>query len=145
MDNVTSIVFFSLGILLCAAEVFVPGFILFPIGMGALGAGIASWLGLSLQWSILIWSVTSITFWMTMKKIFNGSPKDDYKSGPQALIGKTGIVSEKIIPEKSEGRIKIYGDEWEVIWKDDKVEIPVGDKVMVTGIEGNKLICSLNS
>lgn len=141
MENTTAIVFLCLGTLLCAAEVFIPSFVLFPIGIGAIGAGIASWLSLSLPWSIFIWSLTSIGFWLGMKNLFHGNPKDDYKSGVQALIGKTGSVSEEISSRKSTGRIKIYGDEWQVIMKDGDTEIPVGEKVVVTGTEGNKLIC----
>ncbi|PCJ58006.1 MAG: hypothetical protein COA79_14640 [Planctomycetota bacterium] len=144
MDNTASIIFTSLGILLCAAEVFAPGFILFPIGVGALAAGISSWAGLSITLSIFIWSSTSLIFWLSMSKLFHNKPEENYISGSQALIGKTGIVSEVIIPDKSIGQIKIYGDEWQVIWNGDNVETLVGEKVVVTGIEGNKLICSNN-
>lgn len=55
-----------------------------------------------------------------------------------ALKGKTGVVTQKIYPQ-SRGRVKIGGEEWSAICEDES-EIEVDSRVVVLGIDGNKLI-----
>lgn len=126
----------SIGVIFCILEIFIPGFVILPIGIGAMIAGFAGYFGAPFSWVLVIWSVSSIVAWFTLRNLFKNSPEETYKTGIEALVGKEGKVIEPI--DENKGRIKIFGDEWEVINESGK-SIPVGDKVMVIGFEGNKL------
>jgi membrane protein implicated in regulation of membrane protease activity len=55
-----------------------------------------------------------------------------------ALKGQNGFVT-KEIPEDGKGYVKIGGEEWSAIEIDNKA-VELGAKVIVEGIEGNKVI-----
>ena len=68
-----------------------------------------------------------------MKK-FKGFEKVPTNS--DRVIGKRGEVTKEIDRDKY-GEVKVYGNTWTATSKED---ISVGEKVIVTGIEGVKLI-----
>jgi len=69
------------------------------------------------------------------KKVLSTS---DIDTNVYALKGKTGIVT-KAIEEHGKGYVKIGGEEWSAIQKDNKA-IGLNSKVTVIDIDGNKLI-----
>ena len=60
------------------------------------------------------------------------------KTNVDALVGQEALVTERIIPDKNEGRVKITGDSWMAI-SSTGVEIPEGEKVIITKVDGAKL------
>ena len=126
----------SLGLVFCVLEIWVPGFVILPIGVGALVSGIACYFIPSINIVLLIWSLSSILFWLVLRPLYKKMTPKEFKTGIEALVGKQGKVIE--IVENEKGRVKIFGDEWEVI-NESGVSIPVGQKVKVVGFEGNKL------
>ena len=138
-DN-ASWILISIGLVLCVLEIFVPGFVIFPIGVGGIMAGVVTYFGVPLNLALVIWSLTSLMFWLSLRTIFKKVTPVEYKTGIEALVGKEAKVIEEIKGEK--GRVKIFGDEWEVINESGK-DIPVETKVKIIGFEGNKLKISL--
>lgn len=130
-----------IGVVLCVAEIFIPGFVIFPIGVGALVAGAIAYFNAPITWVLLSWSITSILFWLSARTFYKKLTPNDFKTGIDALVGKEAKVIEKIIEEK--GRVKIFGDEWEVI-NDNNLTVSVGEKVKIVGYEGNKLKISVD-
>ncbi|HCM15062.1 MAG TPA: hypothetical protein DHW79_03795, partial [Candidatus Cloacimonas sp.] len=55
-----------------------------------------------------------------------------------ALKGKIAHVS-VAIPAESKGYVKVGGEEWVAV-AEDNMPIDIGEKVLITGIDGNKLI-----
>jgi membrane protein implicated in regulation of membrane protease activity len=55
-----------------------------------------------------------------------------------ALIGKTGRVLETIIPDSSEGRVKIGGEDWWAI-SESGIRIEKEEMVTIIRIEGVKV------
>jgi membrane protein implicated in regulation of membrane protease activity len=131
----------TIGVVLCVAEIFLPGFIIFPIGVGALMAGGVAYFGAPTTWVLITWSITSIVFWLSARTFYKRLTPQEYKTGIEALVGKEGKVIEEINGEK--GRVKIYGDEWEII-NENNMTISVGEKVKIIGFEGNKLKVSFD-
>lgn len=56
------------------------------------------------------------------------------KSGVDALIGKTAIVEEDIIPEKNCGRVTIDGDSWKAVSENGE-QVKKGERVSVIRID----------
>lgn len=116
------------------------GSICFAIGAGfsALAAG----LGANFTWQIVIFAVVSILTFVFLRPVFLrflDKKSKDVKTNAEALVGRKGIVSERIDHEKHTGRVAIDGDDWkavsengEVIEKGTEVEIVKLDSIIVT-------------
>lgn len=62
------------------------------------------------------------------------------KTGIEALIGKTAVVEEDILPLKP-GRVKVSGMSWSAVGENEYEEIKKGELVSVLEISGVKLVC----
>ena len=71
------------------------------------------------------------------KKIISTATED---TNIFALKGKTGVVT-KHIPAGERGYVKIGGEEWSAVSKENE-EIPEDTRIIVKSFEGNKLIVS---
>lgn len=123
-------------------EIFTNGFAVACFSIGAVAAAVASGLGLSLLWQLLIFAVLSIVALVTVRplvmKLFY--KKDEVcKTNGDALIGREGRVSEEIDPVSGKGRVAIDGDDWKavscdgsVIAKGTMVEVISRDSVIIT-------------
>jgi inner membrane protein len=108
-----------LGLLLIAAEMFIPGFVIFFFGSGAIITGFLSALipGLSSNFTLqgIIWIVSSIlTFSFFRKKfsrVFRGTILNREINSD---LGYTVKVIEAITPEKP-GRVRFQGTSWKAI------------------------------
>ncbi len=139
-ENMTWILMI-VGVVLCVSEIFVPGFVLLPVGLGALVAGCVAYFDAPTTWVLLTWSASAIIFWLSARSFYKKLTPEELKTGIEALVGKEAKVVEEIIDEK--GRVKIFGDEWAVI-NENNLTVPVGEKVKIVGFEGNKLKISLD-
>ena len=62
------------------------------------------------------------------------------KTNADSLVGKVCIVSEPIDNIKSEGRVNVKSMPWSARSTEDAKTFKKGDRVIVTKIQGNKLI-----
>ena len=129
-------------ILLIIFEIFSATFgaICFAIGAGfsALFAG----LGANVTWQIIIFAVVSLLTFIFLRPIvmrFLDRKSKDVKTNADAIIGRKGVVSERIDAENHTGRVAIDGDDWKAVSEDgsviDKgvdVEIVKLDSIIVT-------------
>ncbi|MEN6444787.1 MAG: NfeD family protein [Candidatus Cloacimonas sp.] len=131
-----------LGIGFIIIEIFDPAFFFFSLGIGAIITSLLSlipFLGNSVPLQILIFAILSFIAFLFMRKLGKkvlsnpGSNTNVY-----ALKGKNGFVT-KEIPAEGKGYVKIGGEEWPAIETDQKA-VEVGAKIIVEGIEGNKVI-----
>lgn len=103
--------------------------------LGALASLIAAALDVPLLYQLLIWAVASVACLVfvrpsLIKRLHN---RKERKSNADALIGKTGIVTETI-PAGGHGYVQIDGDQWRSVSAED-IEIPKGTTVTVTARE----------
>jgi membrane protein implicated in regulation of membrane protease activity len=103
--------------------------------VGALAAYLAAWLGVPWDVQVGIFLFTAIILLI----FFRPLAKDYFKigavrTGIPALIGKVGIVQEKIVPYKS-GVITVQGQVWTAESLDNET-IEVNEKVIIIEIEG---------
>ena len=116
------------------------GAICFAIGAGfsALAAG----LGANVTWQFVIFAVVSLLTFIFLRPFilkFMDKKSKDVKTNAEAIIGRKGIVSERIDAEQHTGRVAVDGDDWKavsedgsVIEKGETVEIVKMDSIIVT-------------
>ena len=116
------------------------GAICFAIGAGfsALAAG----LGASITWQIIIFAIVSLLTFVFLRPFmlkFMDKKSKDVKTNAEAIIGRRGIVSERIDAEQHTGRVAIDGDDWKAVSEDGSiiekgvsVEIVKMDSIIVT-------------
>lgn len=116
------------------------GAICFAIGAGfsALAAG----LGLGLTWQVVIFAVVSLLTFVFLRPFmlkFMDRKSKDVKTNAEAIIGRKGIVSERIDAAQHTGRVAVDGDDWKAVSEDGSViekgvtvEIVKMDSIIVT-------------
>jgi membrane protein implicated in regulation of membrane protease activity len=116
------------------------GAICFAIGAGfsALAAG----LGAGVTWQIVIFAIVSLLTFIFLRPFmlkFMDRKSKEVKTNAEAIIGRRGIVSERIDAEQHTGRVAIDGDDWKAVSEDGSiiekgvsVEIVKMDSIIVT-------------
>jgi membrane protein implicated in regulation of membrane protease activity len=69
---------------------------------------------------------------------FTLSGSRELRTGVEALLGKSGYVTERIEPGARTGRVVVEGEDWRGISLDDSVLEP-GTRVMVIEVDGTTL------
>lgn len=131
------------GLLFVIIEILTFGFAFLCLFFGALAGALVAWLGYDFGIQILWFSIVSLIAFVTVRpiltKYFHNNNKD-VLSNISALIGRKAIVTEEINTNKNSGRVKIDGDDWKAITKDNQI-IPIGDRVIVEEI--NSIILTI--
>lgn len=116
------------------------GAICFAIGAGfsALAAG----LGANITWQFVIFAAVSLLTFFFLRPFmlnFMDRKSKDVRTNAEALIGRKGIVSERIDAVQHTGRVAVDGDDWKavsedgsVIEKGTPVEIVKMDSIILT-------------
>jgi len=130
-----------LGIASFIAEIFTAGFISASIGIGFLLAALGNYIGLEIKWQIMMFSAgIALSFFLirplTQKFAYRNK---DFQSNRDAIIGKTGAVSQEIDPKTGAGRVSIDGDDWKAISKGVGT-VKIGTIVKVVDIDSIVLI-----
>jgi membrane protein implicated in regulation of membrane protease activity len=129
-----------LGLILCAAEIFVPSFFIFWFGLGAFTAGVFSlFFGFTVQIVIFI-TVSAVLLVFTRPIVLklllrHESPK---KINIDDIIGKKALVIEPINPLEDTGKVKINGEIWRAA-TDDGSSVETGIYVKILSVEGTLL------
>lgn len=132
-------IYVLIGIILAILEIFVPSFILLPIGVGFLAtAPVAVFVpSLIVQFICLAINISFCLF--VFRKLFvRDQDKGSIKTNADNLVGQTGMVEEPIDGDQSLGYVKIYGDSWKA-FTNPGVKIDQGTKVTVVKLDGNKI------
>jgi membrane protein implicated in regulation of membrane protease activity len=143
MNSYSSYIWIVLGIILLIAELATPGgFVLACLGIGCFVAGLFSYIGFGCTIQILIFLIASVTLFFCIRPIFKKyltKYSDKVKTNIDALVGKIGMVSERIDPASGKGRVIVGGEDWKGISLTDEL-IEVGQKVIVVRVDGSKLV-----
>ncbi|MBY0370361.1 NfeD family protein [bacterium] len=125
----------AVGLILVIAEIFIPGFVLFPIGLAALvTATVSVWLE---DWRavLAVLAAVEIATFFLFRHFFPRRPSQD--TGVEGMIGKECEVIARIAG-KTAGYVKLFGDEWAA--QSEKGEtFEVGSRVVITRLEGNRV------
>lgn len=128
-----------LGVILAALEIFVPGFVLLPIGLAFLIASVMA-IFLSTPLAILTALAVSLCFliWFFQFQLKLGGKKASVlDTNVEGMKGQEVVVTQKV--EDSEfGEVKLYGDRWRA-YSISKRTYEVGEHTLVVKVDGNKL------
>ena len=129
-------------IVLVILEIMTAGFGVICFAIGAAFAALVSGLGGSLTWQVIVFVVVSLLAFIFLRPVvlrFLDKKSKDVKTNAEAIIGRKGVVSERIDDEQHTGRVAIDGDDWKavsedgaVIEKGTNVEIVKLDSIILT-------------
>ena len=137
-------IWLGLIILFSVVEALTPAIVSVWFALGALfalgtaAAGAPEWLQI-----VVFFVVSVIALILTRPLIKRKLHKNITPTNSDMLIGKTGVVIEKISNLQETGSVKIQGKLWTARSEDDS-EIPAASHVLICGIEGVKLIVKLS-
>lgn len=126
---------------LFVAEMFAPGFWLACVAVGSLAASVVAAVVPGLLAPVLAFLAGTMLSLVALRPFLlqhlhrRGSV---LRTNVDALIGKTGIVSERIDPATNRGRVIVDGEDWRGAALDD-TPIDVGTRVMVVRLDGTTL------
>ena len=131
----------TIGIIAFIVEIFTAGFISGSIGIGLLFSAVGNYFGLETKWQILLFSFgVALTFFLIRPIITKyGYRKNKIKTNQDALIGKSGTVTQEINNTQNTGRVSIDGDDWKSKTENYEI-IKIGTIIKVVTIESIILI-----
>ena len=129
-------------IILVIIEICTVAFGSICFAIGAAFSALAAGLGLGLTWQIVIFALVSLLTFIFLRPIairFLDKKSKNVRTNADALVGRKGIVSERIDAVQHTGRVAIDGDDWKavsndssVIEKGAEVEIIKRDSIILT-------------
>ncbi len=135
-------IWLTVAIVLVILEIATTGFGVICFAIGAGFAALAAGLGLGLTWQIVIFAVVSLLTFIFLRPVmmrFLDKKSKDVKTNADAIVGRKGVVSERIDPEQHTGRVAVDGDDWKAVSEDGSViekgavvEIVKLDSIIVT-------------
>ncbi len=124
-------------VLLLVGEIFTPGlFVLGPVALAAVAAGIASLLGVGATAQVIVFIAASIASVALIRPIARSHLRMPaaIRTGTAALTGTKALVLQRV--DSDGGRVKIGGEEWSArSYMEGQVFEP-GTRVEVVKIEG---------
>lgn len=120
------------------AEIFTAGFFLLPIAIGAAGAAVLAWVGVSpiAQW-LVFFGVSAIAF-AYLRRFAQHQDEDLPRVGANRWADARGIVIADVVPDTGSGMVRVDGEEWRAT--SDAGSIPAGTRVAVLEVRGSKMV-----
>ena len=137
-------IWFAVAVLLAGGEIASPGtFFLAPFALGAAVAGIASFFGLPVIITFVIFFITSVVAFVAMRPLARKLDLDFPNPtgiGANRLIDHSGVVSTTIPAGGSgTGMVKLGGEEWRAQGRDG-MGVPTGTDIRVIAVEGTRVV-----
>lgn len=140
VDSLMPVFWLAVGVIFAVAEALTVGLVTIWFTGGAVAALIAALLGAGIPVQVALFLVVSIGLLVTTRKIFvNKLKTGTTKTNVDALVGEEAKVLTAIQPFEP-GSVKLKGQEWTAVAKDDNLIIASGEIVKVVAIEGVKAV-----
>jgi membrane protein implicated in regulation of membrane protease activity len=132
------VIWLIVAVVFAVAEVINLSFFLFPFAIGAAGAAVVGLAGGGVAIELAVFAVlTGVSFTVVRpiaRRHINMPPQ--LRTGTAALIGRTGIVTERIVNDDAIGKVRIDGEVWTARTYDEDKVIEAGTRVQVMEIRG---------
>jgi membrane protein implicated in regulation of membrane protease activity len=104
-------------IVLFILEIITPGFVLANLGVAAIGAAVAAWLGGDLLVQVITFVVLCLISFFTVRPLLQRTLRNDKTTltGVNALAGRLVKVTEPIPGNLEAGRVQVDGDSWRAL------------------------------
>ncbi len=128
--------YFILAVCCFVGELFTMEFSLTCLGIGALGAGLCSWLGLGIWGQVLAFTGITVVCWLgirpiALRHLYSGAK--NIKTPAEDVIGQEAVVETTIDPSQQTGRVKVAGESWKAT---AEKAIPAGATCVVEKLDG---------
>lgn len=121
-------------------EVITTGFLIFWFALGSLIAMVVSFFIPDIIVQTTVFLISSVILILATKPLVKKFANiETVKTNIQSIIGKKGLVTKEVNSIKATGQVKIEGELWSAIGKDD-MDIPKGTEVEVVEVKGVKVI-----
>jgi membrane protein implicated in regulation of membrane protease activity len=131
-------------VIFAVAEVINLSFFLFPFAIGAAGAAAVGLAGGGVALELITFAaLTGVSFTVVRpiaRRHLNVPPQ--IRTGTAALIGRTGIVTERIVNDEGVGAVRLDGEVWTARAYDEDQVIEAGTRVHVLEIRGATALVS---
>ena len=129
------------GVLLMVIEIFTPTFFIFWFGLGSLAAAITAYFYENTLFELLTFIIVSGILVLLTRKLAKKITGEEVRSiNVDEIVGKEAIVIEKINNKTGKGVVKVSGDMWRAVAKDDDITILEGEKVIIEKVEGAHVV-----
>ena len=128
-------------LLLFVAEMLAPGFWLLSVAVGCVVAGLVSLVVPGFLAPAVSFSVATLLSLVGIRPFLLQhvrSSSREIKTNVDALLGRVGVVSERIDPGSGRGRIVVEGEDWRAASLMDTT-LEQGARVIVVRVEGTTL------
>jgi membrane protein implicated in regulation of membrane protease activity len=125
-------------LLLFVAEMVAPGFWLLSVAVGCLSAGLVALVVPGFLVPTLSFAAGTLLSLVAIRPFllrYLHPASSEIKTNVDALVGRTGVVSERIDPATGRGRVLVEGEDWRGAALMDTA-IETGTRVMVVRVEG---------
>ena len=132
-----------LGVLLGIIEVLTVAFFALPFALGAIVTAIFAAFGMPMNGQLMVFAISSVIMiflvQFLVRKYLLSKEGSDIKTNFDALVGREALVMEPIDGEVRRGAVKIGGEIWSAISRQDNA-FEKDEVVRVTGVEGAKVL-----
>jgi membrane protein implicated in regulation of membrane protease activity len=132
------VIWLIVAVVFAVGEIATLGFFLAPFAGGALVAAVVSGAGAGAALSWIAFLIVSLTLLAALRPValrhMRQAPR--LRTGAAALVGRTGMVVERISNDEGVGCIKIDGEVWTARAYDEDEVIEAGKRVQVLEIKG---------
>jgi membrane protein implicated in regulation of membrane protease activity len=132
------------GCILAVGEMHFLTFFLGPFAGGAFAAAIASLIGAGVGVTVGVFALVTVLFFLILRPIAKRHLRQpaELRTGTAALVGRSGVVLERIANDEGVGVVKIAGEVWTARSYDDDQVIDAGQRVQVVEIRGATALVS---
>jgi membrane protein implicated in regulation of membrane protease activity len=131
-------------VIFAVAEVINLSFFLFPFAIGAAGAAVVGIAGGGLALELITFAaLTGVSFTVVRpiaRRHLTVPPQ--IRTGTAALVGRTAIVTERIVNDEGVGAVRLDGEVWTARAYDEDQVIEAGTRVHVMEIKGATALVS---
>jgi membrane protein implicated in regulation of membrane protease activity len=132
------IIWLIAGVFAAVGEMLTAGFFLAPFAVGAFGAMLAALVGGGGVIQALVFAALTLASFALVRPIatrhMHTPPR--IRTGTAALVGRSGIVLDRIANDENVGSVRLDGEVWTARAYDESHVIEVGTKVQVIEIRG---------
>lgn len=128
------------GLVLLVAEMFAAGFWLACVAIGSFAAALVALVLPGFLAPVLAFSAATVLSFVALRPFLlrHLHHPPHVRTNVDGLIGKTGIVSQRLDPVTGQGRVVVEGEDWRGAVLDD-TPVEAGSRVMVLRVEGTTL------